>query len=205
MCLLLEIKREVNRRRIYECRCDERLRVKVEGSTRLVHTGWRGGMKNLKIDWLVYYEVRKRKPNMRLIHECRCDERLKARAEGSTRLAYTDSVRKWLRCTVSLIYIGRQVIRQSILYLFLVSGVPPRIYFQWQGFPPADKRFSFFRLLGFPDEEMVGDREARQPGGELEITAGSVQTKDHDRCRSIFHQPLACWRITGSGYTKYWI
>ncbi len=36
------IKREVNRRMIYECRCDERLKVKVEGSTRLTYTGFRG-------------------------------------------------------------------------------------------------------------------------------------------------------------------
>ena len=36
------IKREVNRRLIYECRCDERLKVKVEGSTRLTYTGFRG-------------------------------------------------------------------------------------------------------------------------------------------------------------------
>jgi hypothetical protein len=40
----------------------------------------------------------------------------------------------------------------------------------------------FFFLLGFPvrgDEEMVDDHEVRQPGGEFEITAGSVQVKDH--------------------------
>jgi len=46
-----EIKREVNRRRTYECRCDERLRVKVEGSTRLVYTEFRGGLENVKIDY----------------------------------------------------------------------------------------------------------------------------------------------------------
>jgi len=33
------IKRELNRKLIYECRCDERLKVKTEGSTRLVYTG----------------------------------------------------------------------------------------------------------------------------------------------------------------------
>jgi len=37
----------------------------------------------------VYYEVRNRELNGRLIYECRCDERLKAKAEGSTLLAYT--------------------------------------------------------------------------------------------------------------------
>jgi hypothetical protein len=30
------IKREINRRLIHECRCDERLKVKVEGSARLM-------------------------------------------------------------------------------------------------------------------------------------------------------------------------
>jgi hypothetical protein len=104
--------------------------------------------------------------------------------------------------TVNPIYIGRQVIRQSIMHLFPVAGPPPRIYFPWQGSPPGRQRF-FFVTLRFSYEEMVGDHEARQPGGEFESTTGSVQGKDHERCRSIFHQPLACWNITGSGYTKY--
>jgi hypothetical protein len=56
----------------------------------------------------------------------------------------------------------------------------------------------------FLDEEMVGDRrEVREPGVEFEITTGSVQGKDHERYGSIFHQPLTCWIITESGYTKY--
>jgi hypothetical protein len=38
---------------------------------------------------VVYYESIKRELNIRIIYECRCDERLKAKAEGSTRLAYT--------------------------------------------------------------------------------------------------------------------
>ena len=33
------IKRELQRRPIYECRCDERLKTKDEGSTRLTYTG----------------------------------------------------------------------------------------------------------------------------------------------------------------------
>jgi hypothetical protein len=41
------IKRELNRRRIYECRCDERLKVKVEGSS---HTLGREGDWNLRWD-----------------------------------------------------------------------------------------------------------------------------------------------------------
>ena len=37
---------------------------------------------------VVYYESTKRELNKRLIFECRCDARVKAKAEGSTRLAY---------------------------------------------------------------------------------------------------------------------
>jgi hypothetical protein len=36
------IKREVKRRQIYECRYDERLKSKDEGSKRLVYTGFLG-------------------------------------------------------------------------------------------------------------------------------------------------------------------
>jgi hypothetical protein len=38
---------------------------------------------------VVYYETMKQELNKRLIHECRSDERQKAKAERSTRLAYT--------------------------------------------------------------------------------------------------------------------
>ena len=44
-----EIKRELKRRLIYECRCDERLKTKSEGSTRLAYTGLVGGLEHLKI------------------------------------------------------------------------------------------------------------------------------------------------------------
>ena len=37
----------------------------------------------------VYYESIKRELKIRLIYECRCDERLKTKAEESTRLIYT--------------------------------------------------------------------------------------------------------------------
>ena len=37
----------------------------------------------------VYYESRKRELKKIIICKCRCNERLKAKAEGSTRLAYT--------------------------------------------------------------------------------------------------------------------
>jgi hypothetical protein len=34
----------------YECRCDERLKVKAEGSTLLGYTGLSGGLQHLKIE-----------------------------------------------------------------------------------------------------------------------------------------------------------
>ena len=94
------IKRELNRKLRYKCRCDERLKAQAEGSTRLVYTGLRGGQEHLKIETrliderfasviVVYYESRKRELKIRLMNESRCDERLKAKAEGSTRLTYT--------------------------------------------------------------------------------------------------------------------
>ena len=43
----------------------------------------------MKRSFMIYYESIKRKLNRRLVLECRCDERLKAKAEGSTRLTYT--------------------------------------------------------------------------------------------------------------------
>ena len=44
------IKRDLKRRPIYECRCDERLKAKAEGSTRLAYTGLCGGLEHLKIE-----------------------------------------------------------------------------------------------------------------------------------------------------------
>ncbi len=38
------------RRLIYECRCDERLKAKAEGSTHLTYTGLHGGLEHLKIE-----------------------------------------------------------------------------------------------------------------------------------------------------------
>ena len=35
------IKREINKRLTFECRCDARLKAKVEGSSRLAYTRWR--------------------------------------------------------------------------------------------------------------------------------------------------------------------
>jgi hypothetical protein len=44
------INREVNKRLINECRCDERPKVKDERSTLLVYTGLHGGLEHLKIE-----------------------------------------------------------------------------------------------------------------------------------------------------------
>ena len=52
---------------------------------------WKGIPKEREVDrmLLAYYESIKRDLQRRLIYECRCDERLKAKAEGSTLLTYT--------------------------------------------------------------------------------------------------------------------
>jgi hypothetical protein len=44
------INRKLKRRLIYECRCDERLKGKTEGSKLLTYTGWQGGLEHLKIE-----------------------------------------------------------------------------------------------------------------------------------------------------------
>ena len=44
------IKGDLNRRLIYKCRCDERLKAKTEGSKRLAYTGLRGGLEHLKME-----------------------------------------------------------------------------------------------------------------------------------------------------------
>jgi hypothetical protein len=77
-----------------ECRCDERLKTKAEGSTRLAYSGIIGGLYHLKIETrlmsiTVDYESIKRDPQRIPIYECRCDERLQTEAEGSTTLTYT--------------------------------------------------------------------------------------------------------------------
>ncbi len=35
---------------MYECRCDERLKAKAEGSARLTYTGLCGGLEHIKIE-----------------------------------------------------------------------------------------------------------------------------------------------------------
>jgi hypothetical protein len=48
-CLLLLELWETNRRLIYECQCDERLKVTTERSTHLGYTGFHGGLLHLMI------------------------------------------------------------------------------------------------------------------------------------------------------------
>jgi hypothetical protein len=38
----------------------------------------------------IYYETTNRDLKRRLIYECRCDERIQTKSEGSTRLTYTE-------------------------------------------------------------------------------------------------------------------
>jgi hypothetical protein len=45
-----EIKRELQKILIYECRCNARLKATAEGSTRLAYTGLRGGLEYLKTE-----------------------------------------------------------------------------------------------------------------------------------------------------------
>ncbi len=42
---------------MYECRCDERLKAKAEGSTLLAYTGLRGGLEHLKIETRLINEL----------------------------------------------------------------------------------------------------------------------------------------------------
>ncbi len=44
------IKRELKTRPIYECRCDERLKTRVEESTHLTYTGLFGELEHLQIE-----------------------------------------------------------------------------------------------------------------------------------------------------------
>jgi hypothetical protein len=44
---------KLNRRLIYECRCDENLMTKAEGSTRLTYTGLIGGLEHLQIETML--------------------------------------------------------------------------------------------------------------------------------------------------------
>ncbi len=50
-------KRELKTRPIYECRCDERLKTKVEKSTVLVYTGFLGELEHLKMTTRLVNEI----------------------------------------------------------------------------------------------------------------------------------------------------
>ena len=49
-------KRDPKTRPTYQYRCDERLKAKAEGSTRLVYTGLREGLEHLKIKTRLVHE-----------------------------------------------------------------------------------------------------------------------------------------------------
>ena len=68
-----QIKRELKGIHACGCRCNERLKVKTDGSTRLRDTGF--------LRQCVYYNGE----NERGIHTCgcRCNERLKVKTDGS--------------------------------------------------------------------------------------------------------------------------
>jgi hypothetical protein len=55
-------------------------------TSNFLHTNFQNFQKGFTV--LVYYESIKRELKLRPIYECRCDERLKTKAEESTRLAY---------------------------------------------------------------------------------------------------------------------
>jgi hypothetical protein len=88
---------------MFECRCDERLKAKFEGSTHLVYTErLKDTLQSFTHSVLpstgeavpvFYYESIKRELNKRLKFDSRCDARLKAEAEGCTRLAFIFSSR----------------------------------------------------------------------------------------------------------------
>ena len=50
------IKRDLQTKPVYECRCDERLKTKTERSTRLSYTVLCGGLEHLKIKTMLINE-----------------------------------------------------------------------------------------------------------------------------------------------------
>jgi hypothetical protein len=98
--------RELKTRPVYECRCDKRLKTKVEESTLLTYTGLFGELEHLKIETrlidemfasvmgmlakeVAYYESMNRNLKIKPLYDCRCDERLKPKDDESTCLTYT--------------------------------------------------------------------------------------------------------------------
>ena len=74
MISLESIKRKLKKKVLLECRCDERLKDKADGSTCLVYTGY------LLVPF-VYYESLKRELQTKPTYEFRYDERLKTKVE----------------------------------------------------------------------------------------------------------------------------
>ena len=82
----------------------------------------------------VYYESIKRELKTRPIYECRCDERLKPKAEESTRLAYTGlfGIREtkrlfrivgfWGACHVTEFFFLTNWIKQAVQMLILLAS-----------------------------------------------------------------------------------
>jgi hypothetical protein len=70
-------------------RPDMQLQSNFQGHVTWVDHNCSGDSRNSEIVFLYYEEGGQRDLNTRLIYECRCDERLKAKTERSTRLTYT--------------------------------------------------------------------------------------------------------------------
>jgi hypothetical protein len=58
---------------------------------------------------LLYYESINREPKTRPIHECRCNERLKTKAEESTRLIYNGLLGELENLKIKTTLIDREV------------------------------------------------------------------------------------------------
>ena len=68
---------------------------------------------------VVYYQSIKRELKTRPIYECRCDERLKTKAEESTRLAYTRLLVELEHLTIETKLIGEMFASVMGEYVFL--------------------------------------------------------------------------------------
>jgi len=190
------IKREINRRLIYECRCDERLKATAEGSTRLGYTGLRGGLEDQSIETRLIQrtdvceeEKRKKKgiPEMwkqRQKKELPEKWNMKARTNWSLKacdLKYESTcfhISKHMFCETSLYWEWEEDDCPAICQKFLWSRPSPC------GFPHFSFFFSFFLKC---NREYEGIPEASQvryiTSGPLpEQPCGKLST-DHTICR----------------------
>jgi hypothetical protein len=99
------IKWDLKRRPIYECRCDERLKTKVEGSTRLSYTGLLGGLEHLKIETSRLLTT----SLMCLILSCTKHYRLQD-LEKLPERRFGCEKKPWIRCECSILYETLQVV-----------------------------------------------------------------------------------------------